>query len=513
MLRNLLLLVLFFVSVVSYAQDRKKAARLFDAGNFEAALEEYLLIHEKARTDAMVNYRIGVCYLNTNIDKPAAIPFLDFVTSLTQFEPNALYLLGRAYHFNMEFDKAIKAFTRFIELGSGSPENRKEAGHYIDYCQNAKELVKFPVRVQFENLGKTVNSGYPEYLPFLPVDESFLMFTSRRNDGSWEKPSGGYYSNVFISNRENGKFIRPVPVEGVNTVGMDENVVGLSNSGNVAVVFRENPNGTSELRLVFRENGVFGKEQVLDEKINSTRHNEIAATLSSDSSAIIFASDRPGGFGGIDLYICRRLPNGKWSDPQNLGPSVNTIYDEDFPSISPDGKTLYFSSKGHTSMGGYDLFRATLNEEKNRFMDVRSMGYPVNTTGDDMNFRVSEDGKYGYLAAVRPEGFGDLDIYRVNFLEVETRFTIFKGHIRAQDTTMTPTATFITVTNLETGEMFGEYQPNQNTLRYVVILPPGRYRFFVESDGFRGFEEDVIVSDDGNLQFEVIHDIFLHPDR
>ena len=494
---------------LSNAQDRKKAARFFQAGNFEAALEEYILLYEKTPADAQVNYRIGVCYLNTNIDKTKAISYLEFVTSLAQYDPNALYLLGRAYHFNGEFDKAIKAFTRFIELGSGAPDNRKEAGHYIDYCQNAKELIKFPVKVSFENLGRNVNSSNPDYLPFLPVDESFILFTSRRNDGSYERTNGGYFSNIYISTKQDGKYGKAVMLEGVNQFGTEENIVGLSNSGNVAIIFRENPNGSSELRMVFRKDGKFGQELPLDEKINSPRYTEIAATLSSDSSAIYFASDRPGGYGGIDLYACRKLPNGKWSDPQNLGPSVNTLYDEDFPSVSPDGNTLYFSSKGHTSMGGYDLFKATFNEEKQRFMDVRSLGYPINTLGDDMNFRVSEDGKYGYLAAIRPEGFGDMDIYKVNFLEVETRYTVFKGVIRSADSTLKPNATFISVTNLATGELFGEYQPNSSTMKYVVILPPGRYSFFVESEGFSGFQEEIEISDDGQNRFEIIHDILL----
>lgn len=512
MKKHLFLLFVLFVSLHSAAQDRKLAAKLFDAGNFESALEEYSLLQEKKPNDLLYNYRLGVCYLNTNISKAKAIPFLEKVCAQPKHDPNARYLLGRAYHLNGEYDKAIAAYSKFLEIGGGTWENLKDAGRQIDYCQNAKELVKFPLKVTFENLGKTVNSAYPDYLPFLPVNESFILFTTRRNDGSSERMNGGYYSNIYISNTENGKFQKAVPLDNINTKDQDENIVGLSNSGDVAILYTENPDRLGDLMFLPRRDGQFLTPLKIDEKIN-TRYTEIAASISSDSSSIFFASNMPGGFGGIDIYVSRRLPNGKWSDPQNLGPSVNTLLDEDFPSISPDGMTLYFSSKGHTSMGGYDLFRAEYNPEKNRYMNVRSLGYPINTPGDDMNFRVSEDGKYGYLAAVRPEGNGDLDIYKVTFEDVESRYTVCKGYISSSDSTLRPEATFITVTDLSTGELFGEYQPNQKSLRYVMILPPGRYSIFVESEGFSGKMETLEIFGQSDYRFEITRDIQLQPER
>ncbi|MBX7093941.1 MAG: tetratricopeptide repeat protein [Flavobacteriales bacterium] len=511
MTRIFSLIVLLLLAGSVAAQNKKQANKYFLAGNFELALDEYAALAEIQPENLLFQYRLAVCYLNTNISKTKAIPCLEKVISAKKFDANALFLLGRAYHFNMEFDNAIAAYNRFLETKDGNAENKKEAGRQIDYCQNAKELVKFPIEVEFENLGQGINSAYQEYLPFVPVNESFLLFTTRRNDGSNVRPNGLFYSNIYYSKSENGKFTRPVPLE-INTPDQDENLVGLSNNGEVAVFYRETPESIGDLFFLSKKDGKFSVFNRIDPKVN-TSYTEIAATISADSSSIIFASNMPGGFGGIDLYICRRLPNGKWSDPQNLGPSVNTIYDEDFPSISPDGKTLYFSSKGHTSMGGYDLFYATYNEEKNRFMQVRSMGYPLNTPGDDMNLRISENGKYGYIAAVRPEGFGDLDIYRVNFKDAESQFTVIKGYIKSTDSTARPEAVFITVSNKTTGEIMGEYQPNQRNGRYVIILPPGNYSLMIEAEGFSGRMEDLEVYGMESYQFEVLRDFILTPEK
>jgi tetratricopeptide (TPR) repeat protein len=498
------------VLVLAMAQDKKAAARFFEMQHFEAALEEYALLVDKHPTDPLFNYRLGICYLNTDIDKSKAIPYLEKVTSLTQYDPNALYLLGRAYHYNYEFDKAIIAFSRFIELGAGNLNNLKDAGLQIEYCQNAKELQKYPVNVSFENLGPSINTVYSEYLPFVPVDESFLIFTSRRNEHALRKSNGELYADVYIAPSVNGKFTSAQPLSGLHDENMEEAVVGLSNDGKVAIAYMEIPGAESDLRFA-----LIGEKQVLrviplDPKINS-KYTEISATLSADSTAIYFSSDMPGGFGGMDLYICRMLPTGKWSVPQNLGPFVNTIRNEDFPSISPDGTTLYFSSDGHTSVGGYDIFKAEFNEEKQRFMSVRNLGMPINTPDDDMNLRMSENGRHGYLSCLRPEGRGGLDIYRLVFLEEEPQYTVVKGAIKRSDNGQFPEGVFITVSRSSNGELFGEYQANQRSGKYVIILPPGKYDLFAEAEGFEGWSTQIEILGQDAFVFEKELDILMQP--
>ncbi|MBL4705125.1 MAG: PD40 domain-containing protein [Flavobacteriales bacterium] len=228
-------------------------------------------------------------------------------------------------------------------------------------------------------------------------------------------------------------------------------------------------------------------------------------------SKIYFASDRPDGYGGIDIYMCQKLPNGKWSQAQNLGPTINTKFDEDFPNISPDGKVLYFSSRGHTSMGGYDIFKAEWNPLKRKFGAVRNIGYPINTPEDNMNFRVSKSGRFGYISALRKGGFGDLDIYRVTFREVEPEYTVITGKIVPKSGEPKFEDVLISVTDEETGDIYGDYIPNMDNMRYVMILPPGKYEVFVGCYGYEEIIENIEVLDKSSFQSHIEKDIIVTP--
>jgi hypothetical protein len=205
------------------------------------------------------------------------------------------------------------------------------------------------------------------------------------------------------------------------------------------------------------------------------------------------------------LYVVRKLPNGKWGTAMNLGPGVNTPQNEDFPNLSPDGKTLYFSSSGHTSMGGYDIFKADWDETAKTFSGAKNIGYPINTPEDNMNFRISESGRYGYIGSLMEKGFGDYDLYRATFKDVEPEYTVFKGNIFVKNegkAELNYSDVLISVTDI-TGEIFGNYSPNPNTGRYVVILPPGEYELSVEAPGFKPVVEKLKVLDKSSFTREV----------
>lgn len=512
LIKNILASFLFLLMLHSLLLAQKGNPRQANAyltkGNFDQALEEYLLLLEDEPGNLKYNYRAGVCYLNSNIDKGKAIPFLEKVV-LAGYDNNAYYLLGRAYHFALQFDKAIEMFGKYKTLGGGTAASIAEADKQIEYCHNAKEIVKFPLDVTFENLGANINSLYPDYYPFVPVDESYIVFNSKRDDGSFELENGHFTANVYMSKVINGEFQKAFPLgNGINTADGNEEVSGLSANGDIMLVYFDNFGGFGDLYITRKRDKGFEKPVILEKQINS-HHEEIAASITRDGNTIYFASNRKGGYGGTDIYVSRKLPIGGWGPAQNLGPDINTEYDEDFPNISPDNATLYFSSKGHTSMGGYDIFKADWDKQKRGFVNVRNVGYPVNTALDDMNLRISETGRYGYIAAVRPEGLGDYDIYRVTFNEVEPRYTVIKGIVNRADTTRSVDDIYISVTDKSTGEIYGEYLPNPVTMRYIMILPPGLYQFSVEAGGFRPIEEDIQVYDKASFMSEIQKDIVL----
>tara|TARA_Y100000589_G_scaffold110243_1_gene104776 strand:- start:32481 stop:34019 length:1539 start_codon:yes stop_codon:yes gene_type:complete len=507
-----LIFIIFFPFYLSAQESNlSQANQLFNDGNFKAALESYLSVYEQYKDDPKVNYRIGVCYLNTNIDKSEAVKYLEKVIASEKPNPNAYYLLGRAYHYAYKFNEAIKMYEKFKSLSKGTDFNLKDVDHQIEYCQNAIEIMKFPLDVTFENLGPNINSEYPDYYPFVPVNEGFIVFNSRRDDGSEQLPNGSYTAEVYLAKVKKGKFGKAKKIsQKINTLTGDEEVIGLSADGKQILFYFDNDKSSGDIYLANFDGKQITKVKKLPKEINS-KYTEIAAAISPDGNAIYFASHRPGGYGGVDIYVSRKLPNGKWAKAQNLGPTINTAFDEDFPNISPDGKTLYFSSKGHTSMGGYDIFKASWDPVKRIWVGVKNIGYPINTPEDNMNFRISENGRTGYISAVRADTKGDLDIYSVTFNEVEPKYTVLKGYIYATDSTQKITEVYISVVDNETGEVFGEYLPNPNTGRYVMILPPGNYNLLIEADGYSPIEEDFEVYGKSSFRTEINKNYYLKP--
>lgn len=493
--------ILTFILLLSLAtlkaQDSlspKQANELFNDGNFDDALDAYLTLLEIDTNDKKMNYRAGICYLNTNIDKSEAVHYLEKVIALKDPNPNTYYLLGRAYHFAYRFDEAIKMFELFKSLEKGNDENIDDVERQIEYCYNAIEIMKFPLNVTFENLGGNINSSGPDYFPFVSRDESVLVFNSKRDDGSSLRSNGSYYSEIYLSETKIGVFSKARKLDqNINTLEGDEEIVGLSTDGDFMLFYFENESSFGDLHLAGYNNleGVFEVEK-LPKVINSKNH-EIAASISKFGDVIYFASDREGGYGGVDIYVSRKLPNGKWSQAQNLGPTINSEFDEDFPNISPDNKTLYFSSTGHTSMGGYDIFKATWNPTKRNWAAVKNVGYPINTPEDNMNYRESKSGRTGYISALRDGGFGDLDIYSVIFNEVDPEYTVLKGYITPKDTNQIIKEVFISVLDLQTEDLYGSYMTNPNTGRYIIILPPGNFNLLVEVPGYEFYTEDIEI--------------------
>jgi tetratricopeptide (TPR) repeat protein len=492
---NIFFLLLFFAGAVN-AQDKataKLANEHFNDGNFNAAIHEYIELLEADAENQKFNYRVGVCYLNTNIDKSNAIPYLEKVVKSEEPNPNSYYLLGRAYHFAYRFDDAIKMYETFKTLNKGNSYNVDDVEKQIEYCYNAIEIMKFPLDVTFKNIGNMVNTDKPDYYPFVPKNESFLVYNTKRDDGSNILPNGSYNSEIYISQVKNGQYSKARKLDqNVNTLNGSEEIIGMSSDGKYFLFYYDNEENYGDLFIADYEDQTVKNVQKLPEVINSKTH-EIAGSISKNGDVIYFASDRDGGFGGVDIYKSLKLPNGKWGPAQNLGAAVNSKFDEDFPNITPDGKTLYFSSKGHTSMGGYDIFRASWDPIKRNWSDVKNIGYPLNTPEDNMNYRESKSGRTGYISALRAGGFGDLDIYSVTFNEVDPEYSVIKGYVVSTDSTKQIKDAFISVLDLQTDEEYGSYLTNPISGRFIIILPPGNFNLMVEVPGFDLFTEDIEI--------------------
>lgn len=455
-------------------------------------LFKQMLRYDKENTE--IQMKIAECYLNTNINKVEAIKYLEFCVQDPKIKPEAWLKLGYAYRYGYKIDEAIKAFQKYMEL---VPKKKKLAEREIQTCYNAKILMRRPVNVSFTNLGKDLNSEYPDYYPWITQDENFLAFTTRRKGGSSAKPeSDGYYaSDVFTSTLENGKWTKAISVGKKINSGLDEQVVGLKADASEMLIYIDHIDEFGDIYTSEKKNGEYGKYKPLPPNVN--QKIEHSGSISVDGNTLFFVRAEARG-AQTDIYICRKLPSGSWSEPLKLGPEVNSPFDEDFPYLSIDGKTLYFSSQGHNSMGGFDLFKSTWDSEANIWTKAENLGYPVNTTDDDKSISITPDNRVGYISACRPGGCGDLDIYRIKFNDVDQKLTIYLCNVILGDSLNKPTEYYVNVTavNKATDEEFS-FSTNPLNGSLVMPLPAGNYELTVSADGYQDLKDKLTVSDIG----------------
>ncbi len=494
--------------------DPKIAGDYFKTGDYKDALKEYLVLLKEEPDNAKYKMNIAICYINTNIDKSKALPYLEYLISQKDVESITYFYLGKAYHLNYKFDEAITAFDKFKELAPNETENIKQADRLIEMCNNGKELMKFPTNVTFKNVGKDVNSDGPDYAPFVPEDESFMVFSTRRKGVTGEiiDIDGYHTADVFISQEKGGKWAKAKSIGYSVNTEYDEQVVGLTPDGRNLLVFINN--GYDILGDLYMASTSKGKnfQKAMPMKGLNTDKYEWAASLDADREEVYFASEGLNTHGGTDLFMSKKLPTGDWGVPVNLGDNVNTEFDENYPIISADGKTLYFCSQGHTTMGGYDIFKSQWDDDKQQWSTATNIGYPINTPNDDLTFSLSKNQKYGYVSAHRPGGFGDLDIYQVIFNDIETPQTVLKGVVFNGDSANPKIKAYITITSLETSEIVGNYVPIEKSGKYVIILAPGKYTIDVQADGFKNHSEDIDILDKGSFQAEILKNIIMEKD-
>lgn len=468
---------------------------LFEEGAWKEAYQGFKRVIKVDTTYADLHYALGVCALNLPGHRSEAAAH--FEAAIRHGNTESLYELAMIRHQEARFDEAINLLDTYRRTPRPRID-REEVDRRIGMAHNARRAMEHPVRMRIRNLGPQVNSPAHDYCPVITADGKTMYFTSRRagSMGGLTDENGQHYEDIYMSQRGEQGWSAAFNLQGPVNSRMQDATVGLSPDGNEMIIYRadeKNPNG--ELLITQREQGQWAAPQRMTEKINSKYHDP-SATISPDGTEIYFSSNRPGGFGGRDLYRIRRLPNGEWSEPLNLGPEINTQYDEDAPFIHSDGTTLFFSSNGHNTMGGYDIFKATLlNPDMNVWGKPENMGYPLNTVNDDIYFALSADGRTGYFSSERDGGLGGQDIHEVVFPVNQVEYALVLGVV--SDGNEDPVGARIVVTDPLTSDVVGIYLPNPRTGRYVMALRPGRqYTVEATAAGFEPWAHDLYTGDE-----------------
>lgn len=514
--------------------DPKFAKLCMHFENYYDALHEYERLLRDDPDNFTYRYNSGICHLKLNKDKSKAIPFFLWVIDQPKYDNQVYYYLGSAYLATGDYEKAIKAFKEYQKRVE-EDKNRIPASRMIEMCHNAQSALKHPVSTEITNLGKHINTQYPEFNPYVPADETILIFNAQRKRG-YRYEDGYYPSDLYLSYFKFGRYRRTKRFSSVINTSNIEKVVGLTANGATMFVYTKKTFERDEDLMITHKRGKAYRPMKRVEVPNFDKITKTSAILSPSGKHLFFVAESNRGIGGKDIYVSNRLPNGTWSNAHLADSVLNTIYNEEYPYFAPDGKTFFFASEGHNSMGGYDLFRCTYDEKTGKFSEPKNLGYPINTSMDDMTISLSKSMRYAYIASLREGGFGDLDLYRVVLKDVKPLYTVVYGGVYNQDSVRMTTVIAqmnaridslnapinrkykhllleekdtaaalevlatkhpyvkldvkITVIDKNTGATFGHYIVKEKTSNYNVILPPGNFKVIFSRDGYEDYVMD-----------------------
>lgn len=471
-------------------------------GEFTKAYDAFDKLHARYPKELDYQFKLGICCLSYPEKKERAIEiFTDMKTKYKTKEAD--YYLARAYHSNYKFDEALAVLQPLVDQISGSKKKEDKAmledsKIIISNCINGKELIKNKTSADVVNLGWPINTKETEGVPVITADESMMIFTyvgkksmgGKVNAALQSDQNGSYTSDIYMSTRNtDSTWKMPEPVTALNTKGNDA-AIAISPDGRTLFTFLSTNENEGDI-LVSKLNGTeFLPPEPLNSNINTPEYWEGSCSISADGKYLYFASERPSGLGGRDIWVSE-LVDGDWGPAKNLGPKINTPLDDDAPFIHPDGVTLFFSSKGHTSIGGYDIMFSTKDGEN--WGDPKSMGIPLNTTEDDRYYVINSKGDKGYFSSDRSttDGKGGQDIYIVKpgVLGDKLILAMYKGIVFGDDK---PVEAKFDIIKLSNKESIRPYYSNKLSGKYLLTFKPGSsYRIKVSSPGYETIEEDI----------------------
>ena len=485
------LLVLLIFSQNSFCQQETDLRELFLAAEsyylfeeFNEALPLYLRIHRHFPENDNINFKIGVCFLNNPYEKDKSIRYLEeAVQNINpKYKENnfketgapleSLFYLGNAYRVNNQLSKARDYYNLFMTKMDPEVYDSELVQEQLDACDAAESLIKKPVDFDVTNLSDKINTRFADMNPVISGDESKMAFISKLQ----------FYDAVFYTEKVNGEWTPPRNI--IPELGVDGDVypTSMSYNGTEMFVYR-NDDYIGNLYVTRFVNNKWTPLVKLGDNIN-TKYWESHASISKDGKTLYFSSNRKGGYGGLDIYRSERQKDGKWGPAVNIGPVINSKYNDDTPFISQEGDRIYFSSYGHYSMGGYDIFMSKKVSDTT-WAKPLNLGYPINTTDDDQFFVPVYNGNVGYYSRFTDQGFGRHDIFRYVVYNADNpRMFNIQGLIDFMGETARPEEIAINVLDKVSRDTLASTQPNQEGI-FNFSVPAGSYNVIFDSEKFK----------------------------
>ncbi len=498
------LLTLFILPSAAFSQSADEMKKIFAQAEsyylyeeFELANQLYLLLETPDNLN--IKYKIGTCYLNIPGEKEKSIPYLedavkgasyDSKTELfkeTKAPLDAYFFLAKAYMINDELEKGLATLTTFSKLASetkskGGMQNLEYIDQQIQACKNAIQFKEKPVQFSKKSLGPDFNLGSINDNPAVSYDGNTIVYTERR----------GIVNVLYFSKKERGKWQPPIEITAELKAGEDCSSCSLNSDGSELFLYKtDNYDGA-----IYSSNyidGAWTPIKKLNKNIN-TKFYESHASISADGKKLYFTSNRDGGQGNLDIYVSEKDASGDWGIPVNLGAAINTPFNEDTPFITANDSVLYFSSEGHSTMGGYDNFRSQ------RIGDVwktpSNLGYPINSSDDDKFFEPVNNGANAYYSITTDYKKNDIFFIGIGVNDVAQLFEI-KGRFSLKDTTVTFDKNYaIHLLDNNSGDTLDVGFPNKYTGLYSFTVHPGDLKLIYTGKGYFSQTVDTTIQQD-----------------
>jgi hypothetical protein len=482
--------ILLFLSSVATAQSADELKKIFAQAESYFLYEEYELANQlylllDSPDNLNIKYKIGTCYLNIPGEKEKAIPFLEEAVKNATYDArdelfkekraplDSYFSLAKAYMINNQLEKSMTTYETFRKLAGetqskGGMQNFDYVDQQIKACQNALILKDNPLMFSKKSLGPDFSLGSINENPAVSFDGNTLVYTEKR----------GLINVILFSKKVNGVWESPVEITPELNAGEDCSSCSLNNDGTILYLYKTD-NYDGAIYSSDYINGKWTPIKKLNKNIN-TKFYESHASVSADGTKLYFASNRDGGFGNLDLYVSEKDQTGEWGPAKNLGPVINTPYNEDTPFITSNDSLLYFSSEGHSSIGGFDNYKSA--RSGNEWNIPENIGYPVNTPDDDKFFDPANNGSNAFYSLTTD--YKKKEIFYLDFGSAGMEFSI-KGKVNLSDTTLAFDSTFpFYLVNRENGDTIDKAYPNAYTGSYHFNVKAGSYRIIYTGFGY-----------------------------
>jgi outer membrane protein OmpA-like peptidoglycan-associated protein len=485
MKKTLLLLSIFIGFIACKAQKTEgekpsksemEGIKYYQMGDYDKAIEIFERTLKKEPDNISILNMLSAIYAQSG-EHAKALPHLKQLTKVNPSYANGYYFRGYSEFQLMKYKEANLSLDTFLSFKDKRPEYEKQAEKLKKTIAFAAKAMENPVSITFENMGKNINSRYHEYWPGLTIDEEVFIFTRQDLQGE----------DIFISRKEGEVWGKSFSLPGDVNTPMNEGNVSITADGKYIFYTscnRKDGYGGCDIYLsIMNPDGTFSKPRILRPPVNSSAW-ESQPSISPDGLTLYFASNREGGFGGIDIWKSEWKGN-NFGPPENLGPEINTPGNDQAPFIHPDGVTLYFSSDGREeTMGGPDLYVAKLSA--NGWSKPQNLGYPINTSGEEFGMIVDRMGRYAYVSSDRPGGMGGRDLYRFELPDAvkPDPVSFVKGKV-FDKTTLKPLDATIELVDLQTGEVVKTVMTDSIKGEFLVVLTKEKnYMMNIDKTGY-----------------------------